>query len=159
MRRKDREITDRDQIMEIVRRCSVVHVGMVQDGKPYVVAMNFGWERQGDDLVLYLHSAYEGRKMEALRQAPDIFWQMDCDHELAWDEKMGPCACSWRYASVTGSGRVAFVEDPAAKAHALNCLLGHLQGSAGSYTFPPAALQKTCVWRVVCTDVTGKRHI
>ena len=132
---------------------------MVQDGKPYVVAMNFGYERQGDDLVLYLHSAYEGRKMEILRQAPDVFWQMDCDHELVWDEKAGPCACSWRYASVTGSGRVTFVEDVQAKAHALTYILRHLQGTVDSYAFPPAALQKTCVWRVVCTDVTGKRHI
>ena len=38
---------------------------MVDHGKPYVVALNFGYERKGDSLVLYFHSACEGRKNHA----------------------------------------------------------------------------------------------
>lgn len=53
MRRKDREVKDLDGIFDIVERCSVVHLGMVDNGKPYVVALNFGYEREGDALVLY----------------------------------------------------------------------------------------------------------
>ena len=46
MRRKDREVTDLNQIFDIVSRCSVAHVGMTEHGKPYVVALNFGYERK-----------------------------------------------------------------------------------------------------------------
>lgn len=68
MRRKDREVTDLNQIFEIVQNCSVAHVGMIENEKPYVVALNFGYERQGDALVLYFHSAYEGHKMDILKK-------------------------------------------------------------------------------------------
>ena len=62
MRRKDRQITDLEQIMAMVKACKVIHIGMVDaDGKPYVVALNFGAELQGQELVLYFHSALEGK--------------------------------------------------------------------------------------------------
>lgn len=32
MRRKDREVTDLNQIFEIVRNCSVAHVGIIVGG-------------------------------------------------------------------------------------------------------------------------------
>jgi nitroimidazol reductase NimA-like FMN-containing flavoprotein (pyridoxamine 5'-phosphate oxidase superfamily) len=41
---------------------------MVDDGKPYVVALNFGYDREGDDLILYLHSAMEGKKIDILKK-------------------------------------------------------------------------------------------
>lgn len=43
MRRKDREVTDLNQIFEIVHNCCVAYVGMVKNGKPYVAALNFGY--------------------------------------------------------------------------------------------------------------------
>ena len=52
MRRKDREIKNLDDIFSVVENCAVVHVAMVDDGRPYVVALNFGFERQGDSLIL-----------------------------------------------------------------------------------------------------------
>lgn len=74
MRRKDREVKDMDGIFDIVERCNVVHLGMVDNGKPYVVALNFGYEREGNGLILYLHCAMEGRKIDILlRQSRRIF--------------------------------------------------------------------------------------
>ena len=53
MRRTDREVKDLDSVFDIIERCHVVHLGMVENGKPYVVALNFGYERSGDNLILY----------------------------------------------------------------------------------------------------------
>lgn len=158
MRRKDREVTDLDQIFAIVRNCSVAHVGMVENGRPYVVALNFGYERQGDQLVLYFHSAYEGHKMDILKQDPNIYFQMDCVHELITGTKEDPCAYCWRYDSVMGSGQVKFIEGAEEKAHALNCIIRHLEKTEDTFRFPEAMLKKTCVYRVVSTDLTGKHH-
>lgn len=158
MRRKDREVTDLNQIFEIVRNCSVAHVGMVENGKPYVVALNFGYERQGDALVLYFHSAYEGHKMDILKENPNIYFQMDCVNEFITGTKENPCAYCWRYDSVMGSGQVKFIEEPDEKAYALNCIIHHLGKTEDTFQFPEAKLKKTCVYRVISTDITGKHH-
>lgn len=158
MRRKDREVTDVDKMFEIVSRCSVAHVGMVENGKPYVVALNFGYERQGDALVLYFHGAHEGRKMDILKKNPDVFFQMDCVNELIPGSKENPNAYSWRYDSVMGSGRVEFIEDPAEKANALSCMIRHLGKTDETVTFPEALLKRTCVFKIRSTDITGKHR-
>lgn len=158
MRRKDREVTDLDQIFEIVRNCSVAHVGMVENGKPYVVALNFGYERQGDALVLYFHSAYEGHKMDILKENPNVYFQMDCVNEFITGTKENPCAYCWRYDSVMGSGQVEFVENPEEKSAALNCMIRHLGKIEDTFQFPEAMLQKTCVYKLRSTDITGKHH-
>ena len=73
MRRKDREVTDIHEIFKMIDNCPVIHIAMTDNGKPYVVALNFGYERQGDDLILYFHSAYEGRKIDILKKNPEVY--------------------------------------------------------------------------------------
>lgn len=158
MRRKDREVTDLNRIFEIIRNCTVAHVGMIDNGKPYVVALNFGYERQGDTLVLYFHSAYEGHKMDILKENPNIYFQMDCVNEFITGTKENPCAYCWRYDSVMGSGQVEFIEEPEKKADALNCIIHHLGKTDYTFEFPKAKLEKTCVYKVISTDITGKHH-
>lgn len=158
MRRRDREVTDLNQIFEIVRNCSVVHMGMVEKGRPYVVAVNFGYERQGDSLLLYFHSAYEGRKMKLLKENPNVFFQMDCGNEFIAGTQENPCAYGWRYQSVMGSGQVEFMEELEEKTHALNCIIRHLGKTEETFQFPEVMLKKTCVYRVRSNDITGKHR-
>ena len=154
MRRRDREVTDLNQIFEIVRNCNVAHVGMVENGKPYVVALNFGYERQGDTLVLYFHSACEGHKIDILKENPNVYFQMDCVNEFITGTKEHPCAYCWRY----DSGQVEFVENPEEKSAALNCMIRHLGKTEDTFQFPEAMLKKTCVYKLRSTDFTGKHH-
>ena len=134
--RKDREVTDLNQIFEIVRNCCVAQVGMDENGKPYVVALNFGYERQGDTLGLYFHSAYEGHKMDILKENPNVYFQMECVNEFITGTKENLCAYCWRYDSVMGSGQVEFIEEPEEKAHALNCMIRHLGKTEDMFQFP-----------------------
>lgn len=158
MRRKDREIREIDAVFEVVKNCSVAHVAMVDDGKPYVVALNFGYERAGDELILYFHSAYEGKKMDILRGNPSVYFQMDCVNEFIAGSAENPCDYCWRYDSVMGSGKIEFIEDEAEKSDALNCLIRHLDKTAEQLEFPSKMLSKTCVYKLRSTDFTGKHH-
>ena len=158
MRRKDREVTDLNQIFDIVSRCSVAHVGMTDHGKPYVVALNFGYERKGDSLILYFHSAYEGRKMEILKENPSVYVQMNCVDEFISGSHENPCAFCWRYDSVMGAGLVEFLETPEEKAHALHCMIRHLGKTEDCFQFPAEKLKRTCVYRVCIDAPTGKHH-
>ena len=158
MRRKDREVTDLNQIFDIVSRCSVAHVGMTDHGKPYVVALNFGYERKGDSLILYFHSAYEGRKMKILKENPSVYVQMNCVDEFISGSHENPCAFCWRYDSVMGAGVVEFLETPEEKAHALNCMIQHLGKTEDCFQVPAEKLKRTCVYRVCIDAPTGKHH-
>lgn len=158
MRRADREVTDINRIFDIVSRCNVANVAMVENGKPYVVALNFGYERKGETLILYFHSAYEGRKINALRQNPFIYFAMNCANGLVKGSEENPCAYSWRYDSVMGSGQVEFIEDSEEKSKALNLMIRHLDKENKAFVFPEAKLKRTCVFRVCSTDFTGKRR-
>lgn len=170
MRRKDREIQGIDGVFDVVDRCTVVHLSMVDGGKPYGVALNFGYDRDGDDLVLYFHSAAEGRKMDILRQNPTVYFQMHCVDEFIYagepvtdSVREGhipdiPCRFCWRFDSAAGSGEVEFVEDDAEKAHALNRIIRNLTKKDVTYEFPRIKLDKTCVYKVRSSDITGKHH-
>ncbi len=159
MRRTDREIKNPDDIFPIIERCEVVHLAMTDGEKPYVVALNFGFDRQGDGLILYLHSAQEGRKIDLLKKNPSVCFQMDCAGRLVKGTPENPCSYSWKFCSVMGSGQVEFITDETQKKHALSRILQHLDRTETCFDFPPQAVSKTCVYRVVSHDITGKRHM
>ncbi|HNU36390.1 MAG TPA: pyridoxamine 5'-phosphate oxidase family protein, partial [Methanomassiliicoccales archaeon] len=68
MRKAEREIMDQGELEEVIRRAEVCRLAMVDDGKPYIVPMNFGY-RNG---CLYFHCAKEGRKLDVLRENPKV---------------------------------------------------------------------------------------
>ena len=43
MRRKDREIKEFDDIIDVLSRCKVLHLALISDGIPYAVPVNFGF--------------------------------------------------------------------------------------------------------------------
>ena len=43
MRRKDREVTDREKIKDIVGRCSCCRLGFQDEGGVYIVPLSFGF--------------------------------------------------------------------------------------------------------------------
>ena len=57
MRRKDREITDFNEILEIIKKCDVCRVAINDKDFTYIVPMNFGLDVQGEQVYLYFHSA------------------------------------------------------------------------------------------------------
>ena len=60
MRRRDQEITDREEIDTIIRDARVFHLAMAESGGPYVLPLNFGY----DGACIYFHSATEGRSCQ-----------------------------------------------------------------------------------------------
>ena len=52
MRRKDREITDPEQIRAILGRARVLHLGLYDGEYPYVVPMHYGFTFEDGKLTL-----------------------------------------------------------------------------------------------------------
>ena len=62
MRRKDREITDREQILEILKNAKILRLGLFDDVYPYVVPLHYGFTFRDGKLAFYAHGAQEGLK-------------------------------------------------------------------------------------------------
>jgi uncharacterized protein len=120
MRRRDRAITDTQDIDSILARGLTCQLAMVDSGHPYLVSLNYGYRWVEGRPFLYFHCAREGRKIEALRRSPEACWTVAIPGSL----KGGPEACSWGmgFESVVGIGRVRFLEGQEARA-ALDALM------------------------------------
>ena len=92
MRRKDREITDISEIIDLMKKCDVYRLGLNDNGFPYILPLNFGMEQDEEGKVtLYFHSALEGRKTELLKEGLKASFEMDTKHEIEYDEGRGYC--------------------------------------------------------------------
>lgn len=148
MRRKDREIVDREGIESVIRKASVCHLAMCDGESPYVVPLCFGY----DDGLLYFHSAGEGRKLEALRKNDRVCFEISVDQEIMISGD--PCHWDMRYRSVIGFGRASFAEDLDEKQRALDVIVAHY--AKGSFTYPEATVNGMVVIRVKIESMTGK---
>ena len=148
MRRSDKQITDLTEIENLLRSADLCHLSMVDNGKPYVVPLNFGYA----DEALYFHSAPEGRKINVLRKNPDVCFSVIARNILVKGEK----ACSWtaKYTSVIGTGRATIVDDRAGKEEGLSILMS--QYSDDDYDFTEENLDGVVIIRVRIEEMTGK---
>ena len=53
MRRSDKEITEFAEKLKVLDRCDVIRLGMVDDGKAYVVPVNFGYNVENGQISIY----------------------------------------------------------------------------------------------------------
>ena len=67
MRRKDREITDKDKIKEIISACDCCRLGFNDNGKVYIVPLNFGFIEKNGEYTFYFHGAKTGRKHDIMK--------------------------------------------------------------------------------------------
>ena len=154
MRRKDREVSDPASQREILERCKVLSLAMVDGDRPYVVPLSFGYEWK-ESLVLYCHCAMRGRKRDILERHPFVCFSMYCDDHLI----EGPKACDYgtSYASLIGEGTVRFLEDEAEKRTGLIALMRQHTGSE-AFSFDRGDLAHVTVFAVEVSALSGKQR-
>jgi len=132
MRRKDREITDLEEILSIVDECKVIRLAMLdENGLPYIIPLSFGYRFENGAFTFYFHSAPQGRKLDLLRRDGRVAFEMDCRGGLQTADRA--CGFGYYYASVLGSGTVEFLEG-AEKCAALSALMRHMAGREDTFT-------------------------
>lgn len=140
--------------MAVIHGCKVLRLAMVEEGKPYIVPLNYGYEQVGDTLYLYFHSATEGKKLDILKQNATVCFEMDTDHKLVEDEI--PCRNGFLFSSIVGEGQVEFLEDLQQKKEALNQIMLHQTGKQFEYS--DNVMKFVAVARIKVTNFTGKRR-
>ena len=145
MRRKDREITEDATIRSILDRAQVLHLAMIDGARPYVVPLHYGYILSEGRLILYLHSAKEGRKLNVLRQNDRVAFVLETDVVPISGGDI-PCSYGAAYASVMGEGTAAILTDPEEKSSALSVLM-HTQ-TGRDFSFTPEMADSVAVIRV-----------
>lgn len=154
MRRSDREVTDIDQIMEIVDQARILHLGMFAEGYPYVVPLHYGYEYENGVLTFYLHSAGEGRKLDLIRANPNVCVELEANVELVSGHDI-PCRYGAAFSSVIGTGKAEIVCEEQEKIKGLKLLMVHQTGREFDMNETMAA--GVAVLKVTVTDFTAKK--
>ena len=154
MTKRERQITDEGQITAILDTARVLHLGLAVDNEPYVVPMNYGYIKEDGKLVLYLHSAVKGRKLDMIRANPRVFFEMDCDLTPFEGEK--PCQYGLSYSSVMGKGIARIVEDVEEKKKAMSVLMKTQTGK--DFSFEDRLVSIVSVIRIDVLEYTAKKR-
>ncbi len=152
MRRNDREIKGFDDIVAVLNRCDVVRLALNDAEYPYIVPLNFGAETVDGTLVLYFHSALEGKKLDLIRADSRASFEADCAHELVSDRDKG--YCTMNYESVVGRGEIELIDGEDQKIRALKLIVEKYH--PGGFEFSRAAVPHTAVYKLTVKELTGK---
>ena len=154
MTKRERQITDEGQIMRILETAKVLHLGLAVDNEPYVVPMNYGVAWEDGRLVLYLHSAVQGKKLDMIRANPRVFFEMDCDRMPFQGDK--PCQYGLVYSSVMGRGTARIVEDVEEKKKAMSLLMKTQTDK--DFSFEDRLVSVVAVIRIDVEEYTAKHR-
>ena len=152
--RREREVTDINEILKILDKTKIVHIGLVDGDEPYVVPMNYGYTYKDDKLTLYLHGATEGKKLDLMRKNPKVFFSMECDIEPF----SGQVACQYgtAYSSVMGKGIAYIKEDPQDKMKYLSLFMKTQTGL--DFQFNERLVSAVTLIKIDITEFTAKHR-
>ncbi len=150
---KNRIVENSDEILEIIAKCEVCYVSMIDvEGMPYVVPLNFGYENG----TLYLHGAKEGKKIEALKNNPKVCVAFSTDHLLRYQHEQVACSWSMKYRSVLLYGEVEFINDDQERIDALNVMMRKYAQRDFKFNMP--AVREVLPFKVVATKIEGRAY-
>lgn len=153
MRRKDREVTNKEEIFEILQRCETIRIAMQGENYPYCVPVSFGLEIKEGVVTLYFHCAKMGLKVETLSKNPHVCVEAD---QMIRVEKTR-YGITARYESVIGFGTCSFIDSEEELKYALKKVVDHY-GYEDYSIDDCASLSHVLAGKIVLEEVTGKRN-
>ena len=151
VRRKEREITDQNEIHQILKKTNYVTIALCMKNEPYLVALNHGYDQTRN--CLYFHCAPEGKKLVYAQANPNVWGQAVLDFGVT-DE------CDYAYTSVHFSGKLSLISDSSEKYHALEILVRQvtLNPESKLSKIKPEKIEKTTMGKIDITYLSGKKH-
>ena len=154
IRRKDKEVTDRQWMEDILKRGLVMYLGLAgADGWPYVIPIGYGYL----DNSLYFHGAAEGLKNDILAVNPRVCFQVTLDAEVKTAD--AGAKFSMKYRSVTGFGFIRALSDTTERNAALKIIMDHYGGPHTDFPEDNDIHKRLWVARLDIERMTGKNSI
>ena len=156
MRRNEREVKDKNRILQILEECKVCRLAFSDDHAPYIVPLNFGYETDGNMLSLYFHCAKEGRKIELIKRSSAAAFETDFFRRLVTADQA--CGYTAQYSSITGFGDVEILTDSDQKLKGLCAVMRHYTGSA-DWQISQAAIDAVCVLKLTVKGLSCMENL
>ena len=154
MTRRELEVTNIEEIIQILNECKVLHLGLVDDGMPYIVPMNYGYIMNDGKLTLYLHSALKGYKIDVMQKNNICCFEMEC--KVAPFEGEVACKYGMTYYSLMGRGKTSFVDDVEEKKMAMSLLMKTQTGK--NFEFNDKLVGVVSIIRIDVDEYTAKHR-
>jgi nitroimidazol reductase NimA-like FMN-containing flavoprotein (pyridoxamine 5'-phosphate oxidase superfamily) len=150
MRRKDREISDRKKIDEIIGQATVMHLAMADNNIPYVVPLSFGYDGEH----IYFHSAKVGLKLDFIAKNSNVCFSFV--GLIEYQPTMTSCDAGTKFLSVIGRGTCELLSGLDEKRYGLDVLMRHYTQSKLEFT--PTVILNTTIARIHITELKGKQR-
>ena len=151
MRRKDREITDRNKIIDILQHADTIRLGINGDPYPYVVPLSFGFEDVNGEINIYIHGAKEGFKHTLL----DLNNHVCVEASIFNGYVRTDTGLTTKYESVIGFGTVEVVQGAEA-VRGMDLICSHC-GYPG-FEYDITLLDMMRIYKIRILDITGKKN-
>ena len=111
IRYSERAILDDETLISLLETAMVGRIGMLAEGEPYIVPMNYAYERAvGGPLGrVIIHGANQGRMLRALATHPAVCFEIDTYLATIPDPVL--CEYDTAYASVICQGKARLLTD------------------------------------------------
>ena len=150
MRRKEREITDRKEIDEIIHLGKVMHLALSDNNLPFLVPVFYTY----NGTFIYFHSAKAGTKIDIMKKNNNVCFEISIDHGIIESEVA--CDFEAKHRTVIGFGKAEFVENDDEKIAALDSIVA--QFTDKKFEYPKGNLNATAVIRINILSIKGKKH-
>lgn len=153
MRRKDREVTDFNEIIKIIDECDIIRIGLSDGDFPYIVPLNFAYTVNGGQICFYVHGAMAGRKYTLMNKNLKCSFEMDIPikMECIYEKK----DVTMRYKCVMGTADITFL-DGEEKQAAIDDIIMARYEQTRSFEYNKAAVARTAVARLAVREITAK---
>ena len=161
MRRKQCEITDQEEIVKVLTRCTIGRMATIgADGYPYITPVNFVWHKE----AVYFHSSTAGEKLENIRRDQRVCFEVDIPLsylDLGSTPEANPCRLHQLYHCVIIRGKASVVEDKEEKAVLLNALVRSHEPDAvfSPVTAETPALAACAVVKISPENISAKSDL
>ena len=154
MRRTEREITDIAEIQRILDDARVCRLALIDEEFPYIIPLCFGYTLEGGNLVLYFHSAMQGKKIDLIKENNNAAFEIDKMGEIIH----GDIACSFTapYECITGKGTVDIING-IEKITGLNSIMNKYAG-AGEHKYSEQSLNNVAILKLTVDEFCCKAH-
>lgn len=153
MRRKDREVTDFNTIINIIDECDILRLGLADGDFPYIVPVNFAYTVEDEQICFFIHGAMAGRKYELLNKNPLCSFELDIPLEM--DCIVEQKDVTMRYKSVMGKCKVKFLEGEE-KQSAIDDIIMARYEATRDFDYNRSAVARTAVAKLIVTEISAK---
>ncbi len=149
IRRQDKKIADKKEIINILKSERVCRIGLVDKGMPYIVPVNFGYLNGS----LYIHSSRIGRKIDILKRNKNVCFEIEKDVHIIPADK----ACNWdtHYTSVFGLGKAELLSDVDFIRKGLNIIMKQQSGK-DDWGYEEKSFTNLLIIKINISSISGK---